>query len=108
MKRESVMEEDKILTELQFIKHRINASSQILTDKERTAFFFVVVPEEMIIIDTKNASELFAEYVPISGICQPNGAGGSPPTEHPRLLGETGSPCSRSTWARSSRCSATA
>jgi arsenite-transporting ATPase len=67
MKRETVMEEDKILSELLFIKERINASSQILTDKERTAFFFVVVPEEMIIIDTKNASQLFADYVPIAG-----------------------------------------
>ncbi len=67
MKREKEVEEDKILSELLFIKQRINASSQILTDKERTAFFFVVVPEEMIIIDTKNASQLFADYVPIAG-----------------------------------------
>jgi arsenite/tail-anchored protein-transporting ATPase len=67
MHRNTEMEEDKILSELQFIKQRINASSQILTDKEKTAFFFVVVPEEMIIVDTKNASKLFADYVPISG-----------------------------------------
>jgi arsenite-transporting ATPase len=67
MKREKEMEEDKILTELLFIKERINASSKILTDKERTAFFFVVVPEKMIIIDTKNAAQLFAAYVPIAG-----------------------------------------
>lgn len=67
MKREKEMEEDKILSELLYIKERINASSQILTDKERTAFFFVVVPEKMIIIDTKNAAQLFAAYVPISG-----------------------------------------
>ncbi len=67
MKRDKEMEEDKILSELQFIKQRINASSQILTDKERTAFFFVVVPEKMIIVDTKNAAQLFAAYVPISG-----------------------------------------
>src|ERR671930_190866 len=48
MKRQKVVEEDQILKELQYIRGRINASSQILTDKQKTAFFFVVVPEEMI------------------------------------------------------------
>jgi arsenite-transporting ATPase len=68
MKREKQTEEDQILGELQDIRSRINASSQILTDKEKTAFFFVVVPEEMILIDTRKAAELFAKFdVPISG-----------------------------------------
>jgi arsenite-transporting ATPase len=68
LKREKETEEDQILGELQYIRKRINASSQILTDKEKTAFFFVVVPEEMIIFDTKNAAELFAKFdVPIAG-----------------------------------------
>src|SRR3989338_5194942 len=68
MRREDTVEEDKILEELQYIKNRINASSQILTDKKRTAFFFVVVPEEMIILDTKKAAALFAKFaVPLSG-----------------------------------------
>ncbi len=68
MKRQKVTEEDQILTELQFIKSRINASSQILTDREKTAFFFVVVPEEMIILDTRKAAELFARFdVPLLG-----------------------------------------
>ena len=68
MRREETMEEDKILGELTYIKQRINASSQILTDKRRTAFFFVLVPEEMIILDTKKAAELFAKFdVPLSG-----------------------------------------
>jgi len=62
------MEEDKILKELQDIKYRISTSSGILTDKEKTAFFFVLVPEEMILIDTQNATQLFRKYdVPISG-----------------------------------------
>ena len=57
-----------ILKELQYIKHRINASSSILTDKEKTAFYFVLVPEEMIILDTQKAAGLFAKYdVPLSG-----------------------------------------
>ncbi len=68
MRREKTMEEDKILGELLYIKERINASSQILTDKRRTAFFFVLVPEEMIILDTRKAAELFSKFdVPISG-----------------------------------------
>ncbi len=68
MRREETMEEDKILSELIYIKERINASSRILTDKRLTAFFFVLVPEEMIILDTKKAAELFAKFdVPLSG-----------------------------------------
>jgi len=68
MKRDKESEEDKILKELQYIKNRINASSSILTDKEKTAFYFVLVPEEMIILDTQKAAGLFAKYdVPLSG-----------------------------------------
>jgi arsenite-transporting ATPase len=68
LKREKETEEDAILNELQYIRGRINASSQILTDRQKTAFFFVVVPEEMIIFDTKKAAELFAKFdVPIAG-----------------------------------------
>ena len=68
MKRQKVTEEDQILAELLDIKQRINASSRILTDREKTAFFFVVVPEEMIILDTRKAAELFAKFdVPLSG-----------------------------------------
>ena len=68
MRREDTIPEDQILGELTYIKERINASSRILTDKNRTAFFFVVVPEEMIILDTKKAASLFAKFdVPLSG-----------------------------------------
>ncbi len=68
MKRDKESEEDQILKELQYIKGRINTSSGILTDKLKTAFFFVVIPEEMIIIDTQKAAGLFAKYnVPLSG-----------------------------------------
>lgn len=68
MKRQKETEEDQILGELQYIRKRINASSQIFTDKQRTAFFFVVIPEEMILIDTRKAAELFAKFdVPLSG-----------------------------------------
>lgn len=68
MRRDKETEEDKILKELQYIKHRINASSSILTDKEKTAFYFVLVPEEMIILDTQKAAGLFAKFdVPLCG-----------------------------------------
>jgi len=68
LKREKETEEDQILKELQYIRGRINASSQILTDKEKTGFFFVVIPEEMILLDTAKAAELFAKFdVPIMG-----------------------------------------
>lgn len=68
MQRKKETEEDAILRELQYIKERINRSSGILTDRERTAFFFVVIPEEMAILDTQKAAGLFAKYnVPLSG-----------------------------------------
>ncbi len=68
MKRDAESQEDQILSELQDIKYRINTSSSILTDREKTAFFFVIIPEEMAILDTQKAAGLFAKYqVPISG-----------------------------------------
>jgi arsenite-transporting ATPase len=68
IKREKVTEEDMILKELMDIKYRINTSSGILTDKEKTAFFFVIIPEEMALLDTQKAAGLFASYdVPLSG-----------------------------------------
>jgi len=68
MKRKKTTEEDQILDELRYIKSRINQSSQILTDKEKTAFFFVLVPEEMVILDTTKAADLFSKFdVPLAG-----------------------------------------
>jgi arsenite-transporting ATPase len=68
MRREKEMDEDAILKELLYIKDRINKSSSILTDKEKTAFFFVVTAEEMVINDTVKAAQLFAKFdVPLSG-----------------------------------------
>ncbi len=61
-------QEDQILAELQGIRTRITTSSRILTDRARTAFFFVIVPEEMVLLDTQKAAQLFAKFqVPISG-----------------------------------------
>ena len=66
--RKKELQEDKILEELQDIRYRISTSSSILTDREKTAFFFVLVPEEMVLIDTQKATKLFERYqVPLSG-----------------------------------------
>lgn len=68
LSRKSELEEDQILRELQDIKYRISTSSGILTDREKTAFFFVLIPEEMVLIDTQKATTLFRKYdVPLSG-----------------------------------------
>ena len=68
IKREQVTEQDHILNELTYIRERINASSRILTDKSKASFFFVLVPEELIILDTLKAAELFAKFdVPTCG-----------------------------------------
>jgi arsenite/tail-anchored protein-transporting ATPase len=68
MKRQKEVDEDEILGELQYIRNRINSASKILTDRVKTAFFFVVIPEQMILIDTKKAAELFARFdVPVGG-----------------------------------------
>jgi len=68
VQRKEEWEEDKILEELQYIRYRISTSSSILTDREKTAFFFVVIPEKMAILDTMKAGILFAKYdVPLCG-----------------------------------------
>jgi len=68
MRREKETDEDAILNELLYIKERINKSSSILTDKKRTAFFFVLTAEQMVIQDTMKAAQLFAKFdVPLSG-----------------------------------------
>src|SRR5260370_35160801 len=84
IRRQKTTEQDQILTELQYIKGRINQSSRILTDKERTAFFFVVVPEQMIILATQKAAQLFSRSaVPIAGYMVTGGL----PAELPRHKG---------------------
>jgi arsenite-transporting ATPase len=68
IRREKVSEQDEILQELLYIKDRINTSAGILTDKARTAFFFVVIPEAGALDDTQKAARLFAQFdVPVAG-----------------------------------------
>ena len=68
MKREKQTEEDAIYNELLYIKNRIGTSSKIMTDTEKTAFYFVLTPEDMVIEDTIKAGGLFARFnVPLTG-----------------------------------------
>jgi arsenite-transporting ATPase len=68
LKHEKQTEQDQILQELLYIKNRINTSAGILTDKTKTAFFFVVIPEAGVINDTQKAAKMFAQFdVPIAG-----------------------------------------
>lgn len=68
IRRDKETEEDQILNELQEIRTRINSASRILTDRVKTAFFFVLVAEEMTLLDTAKAAEMFAKFdVPIGG-----------------------------------------
>ncbi len=68
LRHEKQSEQDQILNELLYIKNRINTSAGILTDKTRTGFFFVVIPEAMIIDDTQKAAQMFAKFdVPVAG-----------------------------------------
>jgi arsenite-transporting ATPase len=68
LRREKETEQDQILQELVYIKGRINTSAGILTDKTKTGFFFVVIPETMVIDDTQKAAKMFAQFdVPVAG-----------------------------------------
>src|SRR5665647_849034 len=68
LRREKESEQDQILQELLYIKNRINTSAGIFTDKAKTAFFFVVIPEAGVINDTQKAAKLFAQFdVPVAG-----------------------------------------
>ena len=68
LRREKESEQDQILQELLYIKNRINTSAGIFTDKAKTAFFFVVIPEAGVINDTQKAAVMFAKFdVPVAG-----------------------------------------
>jgi arsenite-transporting ATPase len=65
----SLAQEDKILEELDFIRSRLSFVSNMMRDQEHTAFFYVLIPELMPILDTKKALEMFREFnIPLSGV----------------------------------------
>ncbi|MEM3503857.1 MAG: TRC40/GET3/ArsA family transport-energizing ATPase [Nitrososphaeria archaeon] len=62
-------QEDAILNELNFIRSRLDFVGNVMKDQEHSAFFYVLIPEEMAILDTQKAIKMFKEFgIPISGV----------------------------------------
>jgi arsenite-transporting ATPase len=62
-------QEDYVLKELEYIRGRLDFVSSMVRDKKRTAFFYVLVPELMPILDTRKAIQMFKEFnVEVSGV----------------------------------------
>lgn len=60
---------DEVLKELTDIKAKITTFTDMLTDRRRTAFFMVLVPEKMAILDTEQALEMFERLdITLSGL----------------------------------------
>ncbi|MCG0239254.1 MAG: ArsA family ATPase [Firmicutes bacterium] len=51
--------EDAVMAELIDIRNKIRAFTDLLTDRRRTAFFMVLIPEKMAILDTERALQMF-------------------------------------------------
>ncbi len=61
--------EDMVLKELEEIKKKMNTFTELMTNSEKTAFFMVMVPEKMAILDTERALAMFKELnIEMSGI----------------------------------------
>lgn len=62
-------QEDQMLDELEFIRSRLDFVSNMMRDREHTAFFYVLIPELMPILDTRKALEMFQAFkIPLSGV----------------------------------------
>ena len=62
-------QEDYVLKELKFIRDRLDFVSNMVRDKTHTAFFYVLIPELMPILDTRKALEMFRAFdVTVSGV----------------------------------------
>ncbi|TMI64299.1 ArsA family ATPase [Candidatus Bathyarchaeota archaeon] len=65
----SLVQEDLVLKELEYIRGRLDFVSTMVRDRKHTAFFYVLVPELMPILDTRKALEMFREFnVTVSGV----------------------------------------
>ena len=61
--------EDAILKELTEIREKLDFFRDTLTDTERTAFFMVLIPEKMAILDTERALKMFKDMkMELSGV----------------------------------------
>jgi arsenite-transporting ATPase len=65
----SLAQEDLVLKELEFIRGRLDFVSNMVRDKTHTAFFYVLIPELMPILDTRKALEMFRAFnVSVTGV----------------------------------------
>src|ERR671923_239954 len=65
----SLAQEDLVLNELEYIRGRLDFVSKMIRDRTHTAFFYVLIPELMPILDTRKALEMFREFnVIVSGV----------------------------------------
>src|SRR5439155_687400 len=65
----SLAQEDLVLKELEYIRGRLDFVSTMVRDRKHTAFFYVLIPELMPILDTRKALEMFREFnVTVSGV----------------------------------------
>ena len=64
-----LVQEDLVLNELEYIRGRLDFVSKMVRDKTHTAFFYVLIPELMPILDTRKALEMFKAFeVTVSGV----------------------------------------
>ncbi len=67
--RGGLAQEDYVLKELEFIRERLDFVSKMVRDKTHTAFFYVLIPELMPILDTREALKMFKAFdVSVSGV----------------------------------------
>ncbi len=60
---------DEVMRELTEIRSKITTFTDMLTDRKRTAFFMVLVPEKMAILDTERALAMFERlHITLSGL----------------------------------------
>lgn len=61
--------EDMVLRELTSIRSKIKTFTDMITDRQRTAFFMVLIPERMAILDTERALQMFKDLgITLSGL----------------------------------------
>jgi arsenite-transporting ATPase len=65
----AAMDEDQVMRELLDIRNKIKAFTDLITNRARTAFFMVLIPERMAILDTERALEMFRQLgIHMSGL----------------------------------------
>ncbi|MBI4608888.1 MAG: ArsA family ATPase [Candidatus Rokubacteria bacterium] len=61
--------QDEVMNELLDIRNKIRTFTDLITDSKRTAFFMVLIPEQMAILDTERALTMFEDLgIKMSGL----------------------------------------